>query len=218
MPSCCRYRTRRRAHSKELAAGEFVALVGPSGGGKTTLLKILMGLLEPTSGQVLVDGIPMSSFGRLAWRRRTGSLAQDDVLYAGSLAENISFFDPEIDMQRVVSAAELAAIHAEIDAMPMRYDTLVGDMGSALSGGQRQRVLLARAFYADPAILFIDEGTAHLDAASEHRVMRAVAELPITRVVSGHRPGSISQATRVLMVAGGSVHELAPVITQKVAS
>jgi ATP-binding cassette subfamily B protein RaxB len=189
-------------------AGEMIALVGPSGGGKTTLLKIMMGLIEPSYGEVLVDGKRLAGSGLGQWRRRTGSVAQDDLLYAGSLAENIAFFDPEIDMVRVVEAARLADVHETIEAMPMRYDTLVGDMGSALSGGQRQRVLLARALYADPAVLFIDEGTAHLDPDCERRVMAALATLPATRVVSAHRPGALAAALRTFHVAAGQVREV----------
>jgi ATP-binding cassette subfamily B protein RaxB len=193
-----------RGVNLKLEPGEMVALVGPSGGGKTTLLKIIMGLLEPTYGQVLVDGKPLNALGVEQWRRHIGSVAQDDMLYAGSLAENIAFFDPEIDMERVVEVAKLAAIHDTIETMPMRYDTLVGDMGSALSGGQKQRVLLARALYPDPVVLFMDEGTAHLDSESEHQVMDAIAALPITRIVSAHRPGAVAEASRTILVANGS--------------
>ncbi|GAA4815345.1 peptidase domain-containing ABC transporter [Sphingosinicella ginsenosidimutans] len=185
--------------------GEMVALVGPSGGGKTTLLKIMMGLFVPSGGTLLVDGTPLAGLGLRNWRRQIGSVSQDDALFAGSLAENIAFFDPEIGMARVVEAARLAGIHDEIEAMPMRYDTLVGDMGSALSGGQKQRILLARALYPDPSVLFIDEGTAHLDPASEAVVMMALKALPITRIISAHRPGPISQCDRVFAVAGGGL-------------
>lgn len=198
-----------RGISIKIAAGEMVALVGPSGEGKTTLLKIMMGLLEPSFGQVFVDGKPLASLGLHQWRRNIGSVAQDDTLYAGSLAENIAFFDPEIDMERVTDAARRAAIHDTIDAMPMRYDTLVGDMGSALSGGQKQRVLLARALYGDPVALFIDEGTAHLDVHSERQVVEALSRLPATRVVSAHRPGAIIQAGRTILIAGGQAHVVA---------
>lgn len=178
--------------------GEMVALIGPSGGGKTTLLKLMMGLFKPSSGQLLLDGRPYSAFG--AWRRHVGSVTQDDMLFAGTLAENIAFFDPEIDMARVMEVARMAAIHNDIEAMPMGYETLVGDMGSALSGGQKQRVLLARALYPDPAMLFIDEGTAHLDPLSEREVMEALKALPVTRIISSHRPLPAEAADRVFLV------------------
>jgi ATP-binding cassette subfamily B protein RaxB len=208
---CFRYGTGEpevlRGVDLEIAPGEMIALVGPSGGGKTTLLKIMMGLFEPTSGQVLIDGHPLASHGLRNWRRQIGSVSQDDALFAGSLAENIAFFDPEIDMARVVEAAERANIHADIEAMPMRYDTLVGDMGSALSGGQKQRILLARALYPDPAVLFIDEGTAHLDPATEAKVMATVEALPVTRIISAHRPVPIARADRIFTVIDGNVVE-----------
>lgn len=196
-----------RGVNLEVAPGEMIALVGPSGGGKTTLLKIMMGLFEPTSGQVLVDGHALASHGVRNWRRQIGSVSQDDALFAGSLAENIAFFDPEIDMARVVEAARLASIHDDIEAMPMRYDTLVGDMGSALSGGQKQRVLLARALYPDPAVLFIDEGTAHLDPAAEAIVIETIKALPITRIISAHRPLPVARADRVFTVFEAQVVE-----------
>jgi len=197
-----------REVSLKIAPGEMIALVGPSGGGKTTLLKIMMGLFEPTAGQVRIDGNPLASLGVRNWRRQIGSVSQDDSLFAGSLAENIAFFDPEIDMARVVEVARLAAVHDDIEKMPMRYDTLIGDMGSALSGGQKQRVLLARALYPDPAVLFIDEGTAHLDPDSEAAVMKAIKALPITRVISAHRPIPVAAADRVFTVVNARVAEL----------
>jgi ATP-binding cassette subfamily B protein RaxB len=185
--------------------GEMVAFVGPSGGGKTTLMKVMTGLFEATDGQVLVGGRPVSSFGKQAFRQCIGTVAQEDTLYAGSLAENIAFFDSEIDMDRVIEVAKLAAIHDEINAMPLRYDSLIGDMGSVLSGGQKQRVLLARALYNRPNILFIDEGTAHLDPANEARVLEALSNLNITRIVIAHRSQSISAAERVFVIVDGVV-------------
>ncbi|WP_171012477.1 MULTISPECIES: peptidase domain-containing ABC transporter [unclassified Sphingomonas] len=194
--------------SLRIEPGEMVALVGPSGGGKTTLMKIMMGLFEPVHGEVLIGGRPASTFSRQAYRRSIGSIAQDDSLYAGSLAENIAFFDPEIDMARVEEAARLACIHDDIDRMPLRYDTLVGDMGSVLSGGQKQRVLLARALYGRPRMLFIDEGTAHLDPETEAKVLASLSSLNITRIMIAHRAQSVAAAGRVLVVADGQIQPM----------
>lgn len=134
-----------RGISFVLNAGETLVIVGPSGGGKTTLMKIMLGLLDPTEGEVLVDDVPLTAYGKAAFRRQIGAVMQDDLLYAGSIAENIALFDPEIDMDRVEAVAIQAVIHNEIRDMPMGFESLVGDMGSSLSGGQRQRVLIARA-------------------------------------------------------------------------
>lgn len=194
--------------SLKIEPGEFVALVGPSGGGKTTLLKVMMGLLEPSYGEVLVDGRPMRSWPQESLRGNVGSVAQEDRLFAGTLAENIAFFDPEIDMEQVVNVAKLSAIHDEIDVMPMRYDTLVGDMGSTLSGGQRQRILLARALYGNPRIVFIDEGTAHLDPITEDKILRTLSRLGITRVIVAHSVHASAQADRIIEVAQGAAREL----------
>lgn len=188
--------------------GSFVAFVGPSGGGKSSLLKVLMGLYPPTEGEVLVDDAPLQAFGIRAYRERIGVVMQDDQLFAGTIADNIAFFDPDMEMERVEEMARLAALHDEIQRMPMGYMTLVGDLGSTLSGGQQQRVLLARALYRRPAILFLDEGTANLDMLSERRIMQAFNDLAITRVVVAHRPTAIEGADRVFAVEGGTVREL----------
>ncbi|MGR6331419.1 peptidase domain-containing ABC transporter [Sphingomonas sp. XXL09] len=192
-----------------IEAGEMVAFVGPSGGGKTTLLKILMGLLEPDTGQVLVDGVPLKQLGLRSWRGRIGSVLQDDQLFAGSLAENIAFFDTEIDADRVREACRQAAVLAEIEAMPLGLETLVGDMGSSLSGGQRQRVMLARAIYKDPTLLFMDEGTANLDPDAERIIVDSLRSMTaVTRIVSAHRPMPIKAASRVFLVRDGSICQL----------
>ncbi|RSV32188.1 peptidase domain-containing ABC transporter [Sphingomonas sp. ABOLH] len=191
-----------------VARGEMIALVGPSGGGKTTLMKIMMGLLEPTSGMVLIDGKPLGKLGNRTWRARMGSVMQEDQLFAGSLAENVSFFDPEIDMTKVEECCRRAAIIDEIRRMPLEFESLVGDMGSTLSGGQRQRIMLARALYCDPVALFMDEGTANLDPATEAAVIGTVREMDATRVLSAHRPLAVHAASRVMIVAGGQVREM----------
>ena len=185
--------------------GEMVALIGPSGGGKTTLLKIMMGLLMPTAGEVLVDGTPLLTYGLMRWRQRVASVAQDDSLFAGSLADNITLFDPEPDSSLLKASAQQANCHADVQAMPMQYHSLVGDMGSTLSGGQRQRVLLARALYRNPVALFLDEATSNLDWNSEKRIVDALSDITCTRIVSAHRPQAIEGANRVLIVSGGNI-------------
>lgn len=192
----------------EIRSGEMIVLIGPSGGGKTTLMKLMMGLFEPVHGQVLIDGENLAKIDRSSFRRRIGCVAQDDVLYAGTIAENIAFFDPEIDMQHVRECARLAQVDEEIERLPLTYDTLVGDMGSVLSGGQKQRILLARALYPKPGILFIDEGTAHLDQVSERRVVDMLVGLPVTRVVVAHRSQAIKAADRIFAVTNGMVQQV----------
>ncbi len=194
--------------SMQINAGETVAIIGPSGGGKTTLLKLLLGLLEPTAGEISVDDKPLHRINKRDYRRQVGAVMQDDVLFAGSIAENIAFFDADIDMARVQNAAHVASIHAEISAMTMGYESLVGDMGSALSGGQKQRVLLARALYHQPRLLVLDEGTAHLDVQTEAKVSAAIAALNITRIIVAHRPETIRTADRILLLEHGVLKEI----------
>ncbi|HEV7266182.1 MAG TPA: peptidase domain-containing ABC transporter [Falsiroseomonas sp.] len=194
-----------------VAPGEFLAITGPSGGGKTTLLKLMLGLLTPQSGQVLVDGRPLDAAGMAAFRAQAGVVMQDDALLAGSIAENITFFDPQPDLAWMRECAVLAGVDEEVMAMPMTYSTLVGDLGTALSGGQRQRLLLARALYRRPKILMMDEGTSHLDVAKEREVNAALAALDITRIVIAHRPETIAAADRVVVLRDGALHEAARV-------
>jgi ATP-binding cassette subfamily B protein RaxB len=182
-------------------SGEFVTIMGPSGGGKTTLIKIMLGLLEPTEGEVLIDGTPLSTIGPRAYREYVGAVMQDDQLLSGSIADNICFFDPSFDQERMIQCANLAGIHEEIMAMPMAYNSLIGDMGSSLSGGQKQRVMLARALYRRPRILFLDEGTAHLDVATEKHINESLKRLQMTRISVAHRPEISSGADRILGIA-----------------
>jgi ATP-binding cassette subfamily B protein RaxB len=188
--------------------GDFVAVVGPSGGGKSTMLKLMLGLATPAEGAIRIDGETARPDLWRQWRSQVGVVSQDDQLLSGSLADNISFFDPEMDLNKVHMAATAAQIHGEIMKMPMNYATLVGDMGSALSAGQRQRVLLARALYRRPKILFLDEGTANLDEENELAISALIAELPITRIAISHRPALISGADRILRVEDEKVVEL----------
>ncbi len=194
----------------DVAPGDYVAIVGPSGGGKSTLVKLLIGLYRPSSGQVLIDGRPISTWNVRSLRRQIALVSQDDALLSGSIAENIAMFDEAIDMDRVVACATAAQIHESVVEMPMGYETLVGDMGSSLSGGQKQRVMIARALYRRPRILILDEGTSHLDVANERAVNEALGVLKITRVVVAHRPETIQAANRRLLLQNGRLFELTP--------
>ena len=191
-----------------IETGESVAIVGPSGCGKSTLAKIVLGLLQPTAGEVRFGGIDIRKLGLETYRQWIGAVMQDDQLFAGSIADNISFFDPETTPVKVEAAARLAAIHDDIMAMPMAYQSLVGDMGSSLSGGQRQRVVLARALYRRPKLLVLDEATSHLDINREQQVCAAVNRLAVTRLVIAHRTETIANAQQVLVVANGTAQPI----------
>lgn len=189
----------------EVAAGECVAVTGPSGCGKTTLLQLMLGVLRPVAGEILIGGFDTAHGDIDAVRRTVGSVMQIDTLFAGSIAENISFFDDRPDQRRVEDCAAIAAIHDEIIAMPMAYNTLVGFMGAALSAGQQQRILLARALYKEPKILFLDEATSHLDVVRERIINKAIRKLDVTRVIVAHRPQTIAAADRVVTLSRGRI-------------
>lgn len=187
-----------RSVSFRIEAGESVGIVGPSGCGKTTLLKVLLGLLTPSEGEIFVGGHAVSRLGLQRYREMVGTVMQEDQLFAGSIADNIGFFDPRPNPQRIELCARIAAIHDDIEQMPMRYSTLIGDMGTVLSGGQKQRVLLARALYKKPRILCLDEATSHLDVNRERAVNAAIRRLKLTRVIVAHRPDTIASVDRVI--------------------
>ena len=188
-----------------VSAGETIAVVGPSGCGKTTLMKLMLGLLRPQAGQVFVGGRDLAGIDLRHYRRVIGAVMQDDQLFAGSIADNIAFGSEDLDTIRVQNAAEAAAVHDDIQRMPMQYQTLIGDMGAALSGGQKQRIILARALYKCPSILFLDEATSHLDVDSERAVNEAVKRLRLTKILIAHRPETIASADRVLVMADGRI-------------
>ena len=193
--------------SFSIEPGESVAIVGPSGGGKTTLLKLMLGIHAPQGGEIRVGGVNLSQLGMRAWRDMIGTVMQDDQLFAGSIADNISFFDATPDFDWAEECAKLASIHDEVIEMPMGYNTLIGDMGASISGGQKQRILLARALYKRPQILFLDEATSALDVDRERLVNQAIRQLDLTRIIVAHRPETIASAGRVIVLKDGRVSQ-----------
>jgi ATP-binding cassette subfamily B protein RaxB len=191
----------------QIAAGESVAIVGESGCGKTTLLRLLASLLDPSEGEILINGRPLARVALSDYRSMLGVVLQDDQLFAGSLGDNISFFADNPSHQRIRECARMAAIDDDICSMPMGYHTLIGDMGTVLSGGQKQRVLIARALYHDPMILLMDEATSHLDIGREKTVNDGIRSVRMTRIIVAHRPETILSADRVIVLEHGKIVE-----------
>jgi len=187
--------------SFEIAAGESVAITGPSGCGKSTLIKLLLGLLDPQVGTIRIGGVDLRHLGKDNYRKMLGCVMQDDHLFAGSIADNISFFDPSATLERIQRAAELASLHDDIVEMPMGYHSLVGDMGSSLSGGQQQRLHLARALYRRPKLLILDEATSHIDSMCEKDIFNAIRTEAMTKVVISHRHDVANLVDRVISFA-----------------
>lgn len=192
----------------QVTKGETLAIVGPSGEGKSTLLKLMASLLELQGGDISVNQVSMRKAGLKGYRKLISGVMQDDNLLSGSMMDNICFFDNQPDKAFAIECAKLAHIDAEINEMPMGYDTLVGDMGSSLSGGQKQRVLLARALYKRPHILFLDEATSHLDIALEKSINEALKALKITKVLVAHRYETIASADRVVQLSDGQLSDV----------
>jgi ATP-binding cassette, subfamily B, bacterial CvaB/MchF/RaxB len=199
-----------RDFSLVIPEGQCVAITGVSGSGKTTLAKLLLGLLTPSSGEVLVGGLPLRQVGLTRHREYTSAVMQDDQLFSGTILDNVCFFDPAPDPDRIAEATRAAAIYEDINKMPMGFHTLIGDIGSGLSGGQKQRLLLARALYRRPQILILDEATSHLDMWNEQVVNAAIKNLRLTRVVIAHRAETIAMAERVLVIHEGTLQQDLP--------
>jgi ATP-binding cassette subfamily B protein RaxB len=186
--------------------GESVAITGASGGGKTTILKLLTGSLTPTLGEILINGTSFEKINIQAYRKEIAIVQQDDQLLSGTIAENISFFDDEATLASIERCAWLASVSNDVMMFPMGYATVIGDMGSMLSGGQKQRILLARALYRNPKILFLDEATSHLDVPKEKQVSNSIRNLALTKIFIAHRMETIQTAGRIVELVCGTVH------------
>lgn len=185
----------------QLAPGQWIALHAPSGTGKTTLVSMLGGLIEPTEGRVLCNGRDISNW-REGYRRSIGVVMQQDGLMSGTLAENIGFFDSNPDRKRIEEVSRLVGIHGQIMTWPLGYLTRVGEMDHTLSGGQVQRLLLARALYHRPRLLLLDEAFSQLDVKSENLICERLRQTGITLVSVSHRRNSLDFADRILAFQG----------------
>ncbi len=184
-----------------IRSGESVAIAAPSGFGKTTLLKLMAGLLNPTTGKIYFNQAEIHQLGLANYRKQIACVLQDDKFFSGSILENIVSFNEQYDYDFAIECAKAANIHDEIMAMPMNYETLLGELGNNLSGGQRQRLFIARALYKKPKILFMDEATSHLDEKNEKAINEAIAKLNITRVIVAHRQSTLDSADRIIDLA-----------------
>ena len=189
--------------------GESFALVGPSGGGKTTLCHLLPRFYDVTEGSVRVDGNDVRDLTQDSLRRAIGILQQDVFMFAGTVRENIRYGRPDATDEQVVRAAMRAEIHDEIMAMPDGYDTYICERGVMLSGGQKQRISIARVFLKDPPILILDEATSALDSVTERKIQKSLEELSRgrTNIVIAHRLSTIRNADRIAVVEGERIVE-----------
>jgi ATP-binding cassette, subfamily B, bacterial len=168
---------------------------------------LLLGLYLPTEGDIFYDGLSLRDLNWQELRRQFGVVLQESVLFSGSVLSNITLSNPLLARERVVEAAKVAAIHDDIMAMPMGYDTFVSEGGSALSGGQRQRLAIARAIAHKPAIILLDEATSHLDVETERRVADNLRTLACTQIIIAHRLSTIRDADDILVLDQGTIVE-----------
>ncbi|UNK60965.1 peptidase domain-containing ABC transporter [Buttiauxella ferragutiae] len=193
--------------SLTLNPGEVVAITGKSGCGKSTLVKLILGIHTPDEGVIRTFGIPHTHPDYFQVRQRIGTVLQEDHLFRGSIADNIIFFSEERNSERMMLCARLALIDSDIMAMPMGYQTLIGETGGGLSGGQKQRILLARALYKKPGFLLLDEATSHLDVESEIIISQTLRQSGIPVLLIAHRPETLASADRILIMDRGALFE-----------
>jgi ATP-binding cassette, subfamily B, bacterial len=187
--------------------GQKVAIVGRTGSGKSTLGRLLLGLYTPTTGEIFYNDLPLRQLNYQAVRSQFGVVVQEADIFSGSIRENITLNDPSMTMERVIRAAQLAALHEEIMQMPMEYETMVSEGGNALSGGQRQRLALARAVANNPVLLLLDEATSSLDMVTEQVVERNLQQLACTQILIAHRLSTIRTADVILVLDQGQIVE-----------
>jgi HlyB family type I secretion system ABC transporter len=193
--------------SISIKAGQKIAIVGRSGSGKSTLASLLLGLYQPTSGQVLYDGVDLQRINYRTLRRQIGVVLQDPFLFSRSIRQNIVLCAPNISIASITEVAKMTAIHDDIMAMPMGYETRVAEGGSALSGGQRQRLVLARALAMRPSILLLDEASSHLDSVTEQQIEQNLDALKCTRIVIAHRLSTVRNADLIVVLDQGKIVE-----------
>ena len=187
--------------------GQVVAIIGPSGVGKSTVADLLLRLIEPTSGTIRADGRDVRTISLLEWRKTLGYIPQDPFLLNDSIRNNIAFYNPELSLQRIIDSAKRANIHEFILSLPHGYDTHIGDRGVLVSGGQRQRIVLARLLARDPKVLILDEATSALDAESERAIMTSIEHLrgKVTVFIIAHGGEMQTAADVALTLSGGRV-------------
>ena len=187
--------------------GQSVAIVGSSGCGKTTLLKLLTGLYEPWSGVIMMDGIEINKIPRGILTSSVGVIDQEIELFKGTLKDVISFWDPSISIDEIIEVCKLAAIHEVISSRPLGYESLVDEEGRNFSGGQRQRLEIARALLKKPSVLIMDEATSALDPETEKEIMDNIRALGITTIIVAHRLSTIRDCNQILVLDKGQIIE-----------
>lgn len=193
--------------SLSLEAGERLGLIGRNGAGKTTLMKLLLGMYQPSEGRIRYGALSTEERSLPLLREQIGVVSQDDQLILGTVEQNISVFDVDVDMEQVVRCATLAGVHEEILRLPLGYRTRVGGLGSPFSEGQKQKIFLARALYRNPRVLLMDEGTANIAPAAEEQILSNLQALGMTMLLIAHRSATVRRADRVLTLRNGRIEE-----------